>query len=365
MASSTPPPPPNPTLKGHKLLLVLPQVLESTPEAFLKSLFPDLQVDLHIQPWEGEEISSTPTPTEIWKDVTILLTTNILPTLEQTPNLQYVQLVSAGAGLVVNSPLFLDTDIAFCSANGTHGPQIAEWVVSTYLVFEHRIHRYLEFQREGKWGKISGLVNDAVGRRVGILGYGAIGRQTARVCRALGMEVYAYTNHPRLTPESRRDTTYAPEGLGDPDGTLPSKWFSGQSKQELHDFLGSDLDLLVISTPLTEKTRHLISKPEFDILGKKKTFVSNIGRGPIIDTDALVEALESDVIRGAALDVTDPEPLPEGHPLWTTKNVILTPHVSGNSSAYEKRLFDILVGNLKLFAQGKELRNQISRKDGY
>ena len=126
------------------------------------------------------------------------------------------------------------------------------------------------------------------------------------------MDVYAYTLHPRSTPGSRRDDSYSPPGLGDPEGVLPSRWFSGTTKEELHEFLASDLDLLVISTPLTDKTRHLsacqpsipsqpingpcyssllvylrltiddaVSAPEFEVLAKKKAFVSNIGRGPI------------------------------------------------------------------------------------
>jgi phosphoglycerate dehydrogenase-like enzyme len=136
----------------------------------------------------------------------------------------------------------------------------------------------------------------------------------------MGMDVHAYTLHPRDTPESRRDGSYHPPGIGDPDGTLPARWFSGESKEELHAFLGSGLDLLLIALPLTDKTRHMIAAAELEVLGKKKAFVSNIGRGPILKTDDLIEALDKETIRGAALDVTDPEPLPDGHPLWTAKN---------------------------------------------
>lgn len=179
------------------------------------------------------------------------------------------------------------------------------------------------------------------------------------------MDVHAYTFHPRDTPESRRDNGYYPPGLGDPDGSLPSKWFSGGSTADLHTFLSSGLDLLVICLPLTPKTRHIISAPEFKAMSEKKTFVSNIARGPIVNTDDIIEALENGTIRGAALDVQDPEPLPEGHPLFSAKNVIITPHVSGASVNYNDRVFDILSLNIGRLFSGEDLANEVSRKDGY
>jgi phosphoglycerate dehydrogenase-like enzyme len=183
----------------------------------------------------------------------------------------------------------------------------------------------------------------------------------------MGMKVHAYTLHPRPTPESRRDESWTPEGLGDPEGVLPSKWFSGETTERLHEFLASGLDLLLISTPLTDNTRHLISAPEFKVLAaqKRTTLVSNIGRGPIIHTDDLISALNEGLIGGAALDVTDPEPLPADHPLWKTKNVIITPHISGASVAYNQRVLAILEYNLKRFSEGKELTNRVNRKEGY
>lgn len=181
----------------------------------------------------------------------------------------------------------------------------------------------------------------------------------------MGMSVHAYTLNARTTPESRRDHSYFPPGLGDADGILPQKWFSGGSTSDLHAFLGSDLDLLVVALPLTPATKGLISKPELEVLGKKKTFLSNIARGPIVDTDALYDALEGEVIRGAALDVTDPEPLPDGHKLWKAKNVIITPHISGASTSYDERVFEILKINLERLGAGEEFMNRVNKKSGY
>lgn len=187
----------------------------------------------------------------------------------------------------------------------------------------------------------------------------------ARVAAALGMDVHAYTLHPRPTPESRRDPGYTPLGTGDPDGVFPSKWYSGSSTEELHAFLSSGLDLLVIAAPLTNDTKHLIAAPELRILSERKTFISNVGRGPIIETNDLIAALNQGLIRGAALDVTDPEPLPDGHPLWSAKNIIITPHISGASTSNRTRAQAILETNLNRLSEGKALINEVSRKEGY
>lgn len=193
----------------------------------------------------------------------------------------------------------------------------------------------------------------------GILGYGCIGRQVARVGKAFGMQVLAFTLHERPTLESKKDDSFTEPGLGDPEGQFPSAWYHGT--EQLNDFLGADLDLLVITLPLTSLTRGLLSRNQFEVLSKKQAFVCNVGRGPIIDTDSLIEALEQGKIRGAALDVTDPEPLPEDHPLWKAPNVIITPHCSGNSSHYYERVLKILSYNLRRLSQGLPLVNKVDR----
>lgn len=173
------------------------------------------------------------------------------------------------------------------------------------------------------------------------------------------MDVYAFTLHERPTAESRKDDSFTEPGLGDPEGQFPSKWFFGTD--QLNDFLASNLDLLVITLPLTSLTQGMISSKQFEILSKKKAFVSNVGRGPIIDTDALIEALKKDQIRGAALDVTDPEPLPQDHALWKFENVTITPHCSGNSNHYNERVLKILSYNLGRLTRGEDVVNKVDR----
>ncbi|KAL6921051.1 hypothetical protein FSST1_005077 [Fusarium sambucinum] len=362
----------NKSLKGHKAIILLNTESPKTQVEAIQKRFPDLTIKTFIEKKHNEPLEPEFDEKE-WKDTTIILTAvatvHLLPKPEQVPHLQYIQLTSAGVDHLTKNPLFAETKIPICTANGVHGPQIAEWVIGTYLSHRLRLKEYSKLQDQGQWHRLNNDPEDAIdtaGKRIGILGYGSIGRQTARLSKALGLDVHAYTLHPRNTPESRRDDSYTPPGLGDPEGEFPSKWFSGGSKEDVRAFLDSGLDIVVIALPLTEKTRDLISKPEFDILAKKRTFVVNIARGPIVNTKDIIEALNSEKIVGAALDVTDPEPLPENHPLWSAKNVIITPHISANSSFYYKRLFDIFGLNLERLGAGQsDLINKVNRREGY
>ena len=154
-------------------------------------------------------------------------------------------------------------------------------------------------------------------------------------------------------------------GTGDPDGSIPVAWYSGTTKADLHTFLAQDLDVLVMSLPLTPATTHLLGAAEFAILARRRAFVINISRGKILDQDALIDALNDEKLRGAALDVTDPEPLPKDAPLWDAKNVIITPHISGLSNKYGERAFDVLFTNLKRRERGEKMFNLVDRKRGY
>lgn len=191
----------------------------------------------------------------------------------------------------------------------------------------------------------------------------------ARVGKALGMDIVAFTASPRNTPESKKDHGYIVPGTGDPDGSLPSAWYNGLDKASLHNFLKQDIDVLLVSVPLTDQTRHFLGKEEFEILGKKNAFIANIARGSILQQDDLITALkkrpEEGGLRGAALDVTDPEPLNKESELWDLENVAITPHVSGLGTTYAERSFAILERNLTNLEDGKPLINQVDRKKGY
>lgn len=176
------------------------------------------------------------------------------------------------------------------------------------------------------------------------------------------MEVHAFTFHERKTPDSRRDDSFVEPGLGDPAGLIPSRWFHGQS--QLSQFL-TGLDLLILTVPLTPATRGMIGAEQLRALGMRNGFLCNLARGPIVNTDDLLVALQSGIISGAALDVTDPEPLPECHPLWAANNVIITPHDSGNSKHHNERVLKILAENMRRRSHGKPLLNEVNKALGY
>lgn len=202
----------------------------------------------------------------------------------------------------------------------------------------------------------------------------------------MGMDVIAYTASPRKTPESKKDNGYIVPGTGDPNGEFPSAWYSGTDKEDVHEFLKQEIDLLVVAVPLTcvtfhpisilllivivisKSTTHFLSTDEFALLHKSNprgTFVTNISRGQVIDQPALVKALHEKLIGGAALDVTDPEPLPADDPLWSAPTVLITPHVSGSTDVYPDRAFELLRENIRRQRSGGKLVNEVDRERGY
>ena len=281
------------------------------------------------------------------------------------------------------SSLYTNSQLPITTVSGIHGPVIGEWVIMTMLVASHKYNLLHDWQKARNYdvspsGKaFFAPIADRVSKRLGILGYGSIGRQVARTAKSLGMDVVAFTMNPRDTPERRRDHGYVVPGMGDPEGQFPSAWFSGSDKESLHRFLDQDLDHLLVSIPLTPQTKHMLGKEEFAILAKRNAFVTNIARGDIVVQDDLVEALhefEASKARGdaplkglsgAALDVATPEPLPKDHPLWSAPNCIITPHMSGSNRNYATRALQVLEQNLGRWVNGQELLNAVDRKAGY
>ncbi|PHH50878.1 hypothetical protein CFIMG_004398RA [Ceratocystis fimbriata CBS 114723] len=349
-------------LSNDILLLLIPTSLPAGWVENLQAKYPGFEVrfectqnaDLTLRPMSD-------VPIHKWDGVTMLVTYTPPPP-ELVPNVRYVQLLCVGSDEWRGHPLYENKNVLFCNASGVQPAQIAEWVIGSLLSAQRRFPRYQAYMKDGYWERNFDIdVDDCYGYRIGILGYGAIGRQVARLSQALGMEVYAFTHRERTTPESRKDATWSQPGQGDPAGLIPTRWFHGSTKDAINNFLGQDLDVLVVSLPLTDKTRKLLSHEQFDILARRHAFVSNVSRGGIVDQDALIEALETNKIRGAALDVTEPEPLPKNHPLWTTKNIFISPHVSWKSRKYWSRVLELTVMNLDAHAKGKKLFNQVSR----
>ena len=175
-----------------------------------------------------------------------------------------------------------------------------------------------------------------------VVGLGGIGTEIARRASALGMKVTATRNSSRKGPAF---VSYV--GLAD----------------ELHK-LAAEADVVVNATPLTPKTKGLFNQAFFNVM-KKGAYFINVGRGKSVVTDDLVEALESGHLGGAALDVMDPEPLPQGHDLWTMPNVILTPHIRAGSDAQMKRFWLLVRENLRRYVNGEKMLNVVDLKRGY
>ncbi|KZF21618.1 D-isomer specific 2-hydroxyacid dehydrogenase [Xylona heveae TC161] len=336
----------------------------------IRKAYPDLKITWVQSPDPGLGIAPGEcVPRDVWESATILLTFKELPPKQEyVPNLKFVQIHSAGVDHVSKHPIVANSDITMATVSGIHGPPIAEWVIMSYLTFCRKYNTSYAWQQKHEWhsfgDRLSG-VYDNQGKRVGVLGYGSVGRQIARLSAAMGSSVIAYTMSPRDTPESRRDHGYVIPGTGDPDGSIPEAWFSGKDKASLHKFLSQDLDHLIISVPLTSSTEKLIGPEEFGILARNKTFVTNIARGKVIDQDTLIKALHAGDIRGAALDVTDPEPLPADSPLWDAPNCTVSPHMSFLSDKAFDRIFDVLRINLGKYFSGEKLLNQLERHKGY
>ncbi|KAF2118476.1 hypothetical protein BDV96DRAFT_643721 [Lophiotrema nucula] len=335
--------------QSHELLLAVLPWPQTKPQKIINEIeaeFPNLEIEFVYEVYENKaDRGKVEVPEELYKRAKILATLSWLPpSAASAPDLELIQFFSAGTNHVANHPIYTDSDIPLSTASGVHGPQIAEWVVMMRLVQAHNYTHLYEAQKSKNWGSV------------------------ARVAKAMGSEVIAYTASPRPTPESRRDDGFIVPGTGDPEGEIPKEWFSGTSKEALHDFLGQGIDYLVVCVPLTKDTTHFLSTPEFELLQKSNphgTYIANISRGAVIDQKALVKALESKQIPGALLDVTDPEPLPADDPLWTAPNVLITPHVSGSTTVYAERAFQVLQENLRRRRDGKKFVNQVDRKRGY
>lgn len=365
-------------IKDH-VLCVLPFPEDKELLGKLRKRFPRIEFSYHqvtFAPYGEHDKSVMQVPESAWKEATVLTTLFSLPkSISDVPNLDWIQLFSAGSNHIQKNPIYKESDFTLTTASGIHGPQIAEWVVMTALVQSHKYNQLYELQKKHEWDKKGAgadndyrSVRDMVGRRLGVLGYGSIGRQVGRVAKAMGMDVIAYTATPKDTPEKKRDQGFIVPGTGDVEGEYPSEWYSGLDKKSLHNFLKQDIDWLLVSVPLTEQTTHFLSTEEFAVLGqngKRPAFVTNIARGPIIDQPALITALKDGTLAGAALDVTDPEPLPSDSELWDLPNVTITPHISGVGSSYNERAFQVLAENLERRQKGEKLINVVRRERGY
>ncbi|KAL7946680.1 hypothetical protein V8C42DRAFT_343621 [Trichoderma barbatum] len=355
-------------MAGH-LLLTLPL---PKPEPLLKALqgaFPDLKITYlrhEVKPAEAFIKQDMDIPPEILREATALMTFSFVPDPSDAPNLRYIHFCIAGTDHVAHKPAFKDPKITITTSTGGPSIAMAEWVIGSILGLTRQLFQFKELQNARTWGSsvLAAPPFTLDGKKMGIIGYGSIGRQVARVAQALGMDIVVYNSRPRLTAEDRKDRNWYQAGSGDPDGTIPSAYFHGQTKEALHTFLSQDLDVLVLSLPLTASTKHLIGEAELSLLNAKSpALLVNVARGQVVDQDALITSLKKGAANGgllaAALDVADPEPLPATSELWGLPNVFLSPHVSSITQQTVVRAYRILQDNLVRQQKGEEMFNVI------
>jgi phosphoglycerate dehydrogenase-like enzyme len=282
--------------------------------------------------------------------------------LGRAPNLKWVQLHMAGVDALGEHPLYAQSAIPLVTASGVHAATIAEYAITALLALAHRVPRMVEWQGRGTWPPDEQrwplfVPSEVRGATLGIIGYGSIGRELARMAKAaFAMTVLAC----KRDPSQHKDSGYTLPGTGDPEGLLPDAWLG---QDELPELLTRS-DVVVNCAPLTAQTRRLIGQRELGLMKPSAYFV-NVGRGASVDEAALVQALRERRIAGAAIDVFAQEPPPTGHPLYALDNVIVSPHVSGFLPSYDDKCTDLFAENLRRYLAGAPLLNVVDRARGY
>jgi phosphoglycerate dehydrogenase-like enzyme len=257
--------------------------------------------------------------------------------------LRWVHSTSAGVEKIL-FPELVGSTVPVTNARGVYKRSLAEFAVLGILFHTKKVRRLIDSQRARHWDDF--MVSFANERIMGVVGYGEIGRECALLARGLGLRIHALRRNPaRSAHDPLLDVIFGPD--------------------ELHRML-ADVDVLLCSAPLTPETHHLISDAEFACM-KPGAIVINVGRGPVIDEAALVRALQSKRIAGAALDVFEQEPLPASSPLWDMDNVLLSPHCTDRTANPDwlDLSMQFFVANFRRYLAGEPLENVVDKTAGY
>ena len=306
----------------------------------------------------GVKLTETPlkTPRELLADAEILYTQVADFDPADAPRLRLVQTNSAATQGVWGKPV-LKTAIPVCNASGAYSAAVAECTFGMLLALTRRIVRGVHFQQESRWPPDDGYEPwagfDLYGTTLGIVGYGSIGRQVARLAQAMNMNVLAC----KRRPEVHRDDTYLLPNSGDPKGLIPSAWYGIDRVREMF----ARCDFVVVTLPEVPTTVKLLGATELAALPKHSWLV-NVGRGKVIDEPVLIRILEEGRIAGAALDVVAQEPLPPESPLWKLPNVLIMPHIASWTVLQAQRAAGVLIENLRRDLAGEPLVNQIDKE---
>ena len=257
------------------------------------------------------------------------------------PRVQWIHSLSAGLESIL-FPALVESTVPMTNGRGVFKESLGEFVVASILHFAKDLRRMVRSQEAGRWDQFD--VEMVAGKTLGVIGYGEIGRAAAVRAHALGMKIHVIRRRPQLSDE-------------DP---IVSKSFTVAERAEMM----AGVDYLLAAAPLTEETRGLVGAAELARM-KPSAVVINVGRGPVIDEAALIAALRDGTIKGAALDVFDKEPLPEGHAFWGLSNVLLSPHCADHTATWTDEAMQFFLENLGRYESGQPLLNLVDKKSGY
>jgi phosphoglycerate dehydrogenase-like enzyme len=296
-------------------------ILDSNAEEYKSALEPEFP-DLVIRPCKTESEVG-----DFIEKARILLTFSISDALiRKAVNLDWIQALGTGVDSILGLPS-LPNGVLLTSTRGIHGPQMSELAMLLMLALTRRFPDTVRNQDKAVWDRWPGEL--LWQKKAGILGLGAVGEEIARKCKAFGMTVYGINRSKK--PADAVDRLF---GL---DGLLT---------------VAREVDYFIVVVPFTSETHGMVGAEVISAM-KPGAFLLNLARGPVVDEKALIHALESGTLAGAALDVFDEEPLPKNHPFWQMKNVIVTPHVGGTSTSYVTQVLPIFQENLRRYLKGE------------
>jgi phosphoglycerate dehydrogenase-like enzyme len=328
----------------HHLLVDMP-----VDDSSLQQLQQISDLKVTVIPFSEEE---RPLATSQVQDIDILFCQSPPANFSDCSKLKWIQIGSVGFNQLI--PLQLpDLGIRATNAQGVFDVPIAEWNLAMMFQLARDMQGMYHNQTMARWDRSARFQTEIRGSTIGLWGYGGIGRETARLAKAYGMNVNVLVRGEIKT----RDLSYVVPHTGDSLGVLPDQVFTiGQEEQFLRD-----LDFLIVCVPLNRQTEGMIGEAQLKML-PPRAFILNPSRGPIIQEHALLRALEERWIAGAALDTHYHYPMPVDHPLWKMPHVIMTPHISGSSLSthYKSRVWDIFLGNVHRYLNHQPLLNELS-----
>ncbi len=324
--------------KPKKIVVFLPESqmpARDDYKAWLQSAAGDAQL-IFIKSLEELELEKDD------MDVYLGFCNHVTPDME---NLRWVQNYFVGIDRCTDNELLLEGKVLLTNTKAIPGPGMAEHAMAMMLILTRKMHVYYQQQQNSEWRRLPNAgkqVMEVNGKTMLVVGLGGIGREVAKRAHGLRMRVIATRNSSRKGPDY---VEYV--GLADEMTELAKK-----------------ADVVVNITPLTEATTAMFNRDFFKAM-KPTAYFINIGRGKSVVTEDLMAALNNTEIAGAALDVTDPEPLPENHPLWKMPNVIITPHNSAPSDQMLQRFWTLVRENLRRYTTGEPMLNVVDIKRGY